>query len=176
MGSAIRECVGNACPYPRFVTINIPPANRQTTAVVKRSLNPIFQESTSTFDFPIYLSLAGVIGGRGIEGVVWDKDLMRKEYMGEFVVNLDQWFCGGPVNLWSDNLPMQAHELISSRRRQRVSGSVSLQIGFLPIPGLQPAESLIRVTKVYDSILQRSYVGGHFGVLGVPAVSGGSPR
>ena len=56
-----------------FVTLLVPPGSRHTTPVVKRSLDPVFPAAQSTFDFPIYLSLAAVIGGRGLEGVVWDK-------------------------------------------------------------------------------------------------------
>lgn len=55
------------------MTIIMPPATRFTTPVIKRSLNPTFPPGQSTFDFPIYLSLAGVIGGRGLEAVMWDK-------------------------------------------------------------------------------------------------------
>lgn len=35
---------------------------------------------------------------------------MRKEYMGEFDVGLDQWFAGRPVDLWSDALPVSCFE------------------------------------------------------------------
>lgn len=54
------------------------PANRQHTPVIKRSLNPVFPAASSTFDFPVYLSLAAVIGGRGLEAVVWDKVRTRQ--------------------------------------------------------------------------------------------------
>jgi hypothetical protein len=57
----------------RFVTLVVPPSGRSQTPVVKKSLNPSFPAESSTFDFPLYLSLAGVVGGRGIEGVIWDK-------------------------------------------------------------------------------------------------------
>ena len=57
----------------RFVSLVVPPSPRQSTPVIKRSLNPVFPKDSSTFDFPLYLSLAGVVGGRGLEGVVWDK-------------------------------------------------------------------------------------------------------
>lgn len=175
------------------------PATRFTTPVIKRSLNPTYPAESSTFDYPIYLSLAAVIGGRGLEGVVWDKvgaverwsglgantkDLMRKEYMGEFNVDVDQWFGGGPVQLWSENLPVraaarygadacqvQSFGLISSRRRRKVSGAVSLQIGFLPSAGSE-AESLKKATTIYETILSRAFLNGeHMSVLGVPAVS-----
>ena len=74
----------------------------------------MFPAEQSTFDFPLYLSLAGVIGGRGLEAVVWDKDLMRKEYMGELFVGVDQWFQNGAARLWHDDLP------VSSSRRSNV--------------------------------------------------------
>jgi len=57
----------------RFMTLVIPPSNKSQTPVVKKSLDPAFAPDTSTFDFPLYLSMAGVVGGRGIEGVMWDK-------------------------------------------------------------------------------------------------------
>ena len=104
----------------------MPPSGRYQTPVVKKSLNPTFPAESSTFDFPLYLSLAGVVGGRGIEGVVWDKvgsglnarsmiytahfqDLMRKEYMGEVAIPSLDWFNGADVKLWSEDLPVSRH-------------------------------------------------------------------
>lgn len=69
-----------------FVTLLVPPGSRHTTPVVKRSLNPVFPAAQSTFDFPIYLSLAAVIGGRGLEGVVWDK--VRRVRCGSLLTGL----------------------------------------------------------------------------------------
>lgn len=65
----------NSCKLKndRFVNLVLPPAFRHSTPVVKRSLNPNFPAETSTFEFPLYMSLAGVVGGRGLECVVWDK-------------------------------------------------------------------------------------------------------
>ena len=40
---------------------------------MKKTLEPAFPAESSTFDFPLYLSMASVVGGRGIEGVMWDK-------------------------------------------------------------------------------------------------------
>ena len=57
---------------------------------MKRTLNPVYSPKDATFDFPIYLSLADKIGV--IEIVVWDKDLLKKEYLGEVSVPLDDWF------------------------------------------------------------------------------------
>jgi hypothetical protein len=33
---------------------------------------------------------------------------MRKEYMGEMTVPFLEWFEGGDIKLWSDNLPVSA--------------------------------------------------------------------
>ena len=60
-------------PIFRFVSLVIPPSPRHSTPVIKKSLTPSFPAQDSTFDFPLYLSLAGLVGGRGLEGVVWDK-------------------------------------------------------------------------------------------------------
>jgi hypothetical protein len=51
----------------------LPPSTRNQTPVVKKSLNPSYPADGATFDYPIYLSLAGVVGARGLEAVVWDK-------------------------------------------------------------------------------------------------------
>lgn len=56
-----------------FVSLLLPPTDRQSTPHIKKTLNPTFPPETSTFDFPLYLSMAGVIGGRGLEAVMWDK-------------------------------------------------------------------------------------------------------
>lgn len=57
----------------RFITLVVPPSSRQSTPVIKKSLNPVYPPKDSTFDFPLYLSLASLVGGRGLEGVIWDK-------------------------------------------------------------------------------------------------------
>jgi phosphatidylserine decarboxylase len=43
-----------------------------------------------TFDFSIYLSLADKLGV--VELVVWDKDMLTKEYLSEVALPLDDWF------------------------------------------------------------------------------------
>jgi phosphatidylserine decarboxylase len=63
---------------------------RQQTPVAKRTLNPTYTTKDSTFDFPIYLSLADKLGV--VELVVWDKDMLSKEYLGEIALPLDDWF------------------------------------------------------------------------------------
>lgn len=65
----------------RFVSLLLPPSTRHQTPVIKKSLNPSFPADGSTFDYPIYLSLAGVVGARGLEGVVWDKVSCRSLFI-----------------------------------------------------------------------------------------------
>jgi phosphatidylserine decarboxylase len=43
-------------------------------------------------DFPTYLCLADELGVA--ELVVWDKDMLTKEYLGKVALPLDDWFKG----------------------------------------------------------------------------------
>ena len=63
---------------------------RYHTPVVRKTASPTFPEKESTFDFPIYLSLADKLGI--VELVVWDKDVLRKDYLGEASLSLENWF------------------------------------------------------------------------------------
>jgi len=85
-----------------FVVVSIL-NDRKQTPVVKRTLNPVYNAKDSTFDFPIYLSLADKIGV--IEIVVWDKDLLKKEYLGEVSLPLDDWFIDKKDNVYRFDQP-----------------------------------------------------------------------
>ena len=80
---------GTSDPFVVISVLN----TRQTTPVVKRSLNPTFAPKDATFDFPIYASLAEKLGA--VELVVWDKDIVSKDYLGEVAVLLEDWFADG---------------------------------------------------------------------------------
>jgi hypothetical protein len=67
---------------------------RHHTPVIKRSANPEYSFKDATFDFPIHLSLADRLGT--IEVVVWDKEnMIKKEYLGEVALPLEDWFKEG---------------------------------------------------------------------------------
>ena len=68
-------------------------SKRQQTPACKRTLNPVYAAKDATFDFPIYLSLAEKLGA--IELVIWDKDVLRKDYLGEVAIPLEDWFKDG---------------------------------------------------------------------------------
>lgn len=65
-------------------------STRHQTPVAKRTTNPTYPPKDATFDFPIYLSLADKLGV--VELVVWDKDMLTKDYLGEVALPLDAWF------------------------------------------------------------------------------------
>jgi phosphatidylserine decarboxylase len=64
---------------------------KYTTPVSKRTTHPVYAPEDATFDFPIYLSLADHLGV--LELVVWDKQTLTKEYLGEVSIPLEDWFC-----------------------------------------------------------------------------------
>ena len=80
---------GTSDPFIVISVLN----TRQNTAVVKRSLSPTYAPKDATFDFPIYASLAEKLGA--VELVVWDKDFVSKDYLGEVAVLLEDWFADG---------------------------------------------------------------------------------
>jgi phosphatidylserine decarboxylase len=92
---AIRKCLRaftlshNVTAPSSFVVVSVL-SNKQQTSVEKRTLNPVWPPKEATFDFPIYLSLAEKLGN--VELVIWDKDKLRKDYLGEVSIPLEDWF------------------------------------------------------------------------------------
>lgn len=141
------------CPSPicSFVVVSLL-NTRYHTPVSKRTPNPEYKDAI--FDFALYLSLADRLGT--LEIVVWDKDnVLRKEYLGEVALPLEDWFreeCGfgfydernkvlQPVffHLFlpcSRSQPLSV-ALVSSRATTHPSGFVQLKLGFVS-PPLQP--------------------------------------
>ena len=70
------------------------------TPVAKRTLNPTYNPKDATFDFPIYLSLADKLGV--VELVVWDKDMLKKDYLGEAWIPIEDWFRDGNAYAFDD--------------------------------------------------------------------------
>ena len=70
------------------------------TPVAKRTLNPTYNPKDATFDFPIYLSLADKLGV--VELVVWDKDVIKKDYLGEAWIPIEDWFRDGNAIPFND--------------------------------------------------------------------------
>ncbi|KDQ16140.1 hypothetical protein BOTBODRAFT_157427 [Botryobasidium botryosum FD-172 SS1] len=110
------------------------------TPVISRNLNPIYQPKDATFDFPIYSSVVEKIGAN-IEVIVWDKDVVGKDYLGEVSIPYNDWAAHsgrGPTSIsyldkgnstfWMD--------LVSTKEKKTASGSVHMKIGLA-----QPADN-----------------------------------
>ncbi|PPQ91990.1 hypothetical protein CVT25_004661 [Psilocybe cyanescens] len=62
--------------------------------VQRRTTNPMYAPAMVTFDFLLYLILVEHLGQGSVEAVVWDKDILGKEYLGKVVVRVEEWFGG----------------------------------------------------------------------------------
>jgi hypothetical protein len=72
------------------------------TPVIKKTLNPVYDEKDATFNVPVYLSIVERIGAT-VELVLWDKDFIGKDYLGEVSLPLNQWFeLNGGVRNYED--------------------------------------------------------------------------
>ena len=99
-----------------FVSVSVLGARFQTP-VCKRTLSPVFTAKDATFDFPIYPSLSEKLGA--LEFVVWDKDVLRKEYLGEFALPLDEWFRGNAFDF--EDLNNQVRRFLQSPETSEIS-------------------------------------------------------
>ena len=68
--------------------------------MAKKTLNPVYAAKEATFTFPIYLSLADKLGV--LELVAWDKDMLKKDYLGETSLQLESWFKDQPSKDFED--------------------------------------------------------------------------
>lgn len=68
---------------------------REKTPYIKATLDPVYPAKDATFEFPVYLSLVETMGA--LELVVWDKDIIGSEYLGELALPVQDWFPGQPL-------------------------------------------------------------------------------
>ncbi|GAA95764.1 uncharacterized protein L969DRAFT_15683 [Mixia osmundae IAM 14324] len=147
---------------------------RAESSVVRKSLNPVWGDASAcaalahqTADGhtaqPAVLVTAvhADLANQQIEIVMWDKDRVKKDYLGEVSLSADQWFeqasTQGPAILYddTDNHP-KWHRLTSSRRAASITGDVLVKIGFIaadPRNGPVPRE---HPTAGSDAILDTS--------------------
>lgn len=89
----------------------------------------------ATFDFPLHLSLADRLGA--LQVVVWDKDMLSKDYLGEVALGVDDWFpaqADKTAEMDWERVQERTFDLLSTRNKTPASGSVTLRIGFLRAP------------------------------------------
>ncbi|KAF7299266.1 Phosphatidylserine decarboxylase proenzyme 2 [Mycena indigotica] len=126
---------------------------RQHTSVAKKTLNPVFKDAT--WDFPIYLSTADTLGA--LELVLWDKDVIRKDYLGEACLPVDNWFDTRPKS-WDDpgNVPFTV-PLVSTRLGTPAQGTIRLRVGFVAPPpptARAPNQAAIDFDALYRNLVK----------------------
>ncbi|KAF5374521.1 hypothetical protein D9615_009031 [Tricholomella constricta] len=140
---------GHSDPFVVVSVLN----SRHQTPVAKRNVNPTYAPKDATWDFPLYLSLADRLGA--VEFVVWDKDIMGKDYMGEVAIPLDEWWGeeGRPFG-WDDpaNKPFTLN-LESTRANTLVTGAVHIKLGFV-----KPAQTQTKLEfdEIFGELVKRS--------------------
>lgn len=107
---------------------------------MKKNLNPTYTPKDATFDFPVFLSLADKLGV--LELVVWDKDVLKKDYLGEASLRLEDCFKGrGSFDF---------HEQSNTVRALLVSGAVlDTPPGLLDQLGVRP--TIYACDRLYPS-------------------------
>ncbi|TFY52202.1 hypothetical protein EVJ58_g10146, partial [Rhodofomes roseus] len=126
--------------------------DRHQTGVVKKTINPVYAPADATFDFPIYLSLADRLGV--VEFVVWDKDMLRKDYLGEANIPLEDWFRDGNAFAFDDaeNKPISA-PIVSTRVSIAAAGTIQFKLGFVSPADRQSAQDF---SELFSELVKRS--------------------
>ncbi|KAI9434949.1 C2 domain-containing protein [Lactarius indigo] len=110
-----------------FVVVSIWGKQFQTP-VCKRDLNPKYEPEDATFSFPIYDPLMHEPGT--LKFVVWDKDLIKNDYMGEYSLPVNQWFKGTAFAFDDPNNEPFSISLVSARSTKPVPGTMLIKVGF----------------------------------------------
>ncbi|KAH9007468.1 C2 domain-containing protein [Lactarius deliciosus] len=112
------------------------------TPVCRRNLNPEYKPKDATFDFPIYTSLADKLGT--LEFVVWDKDMIGKDFLGKYSLPVNQWFKGAFAFHETNNQDFSV-DLDSSPR-----GTLRIKVGFVHPPNSTSAPDFV---KTYNALI-----------------------
>ncbi|KAL0573319.1 phosphatidylserine decarboxylase [Marasmius crinis-equi] len=132
-----------------FVTVTLGHTKFQTPAI-SRTLNPIYDTKETTFDFPV-----GNGGLGALELVVWDKDLVGKDYLGEVALGPEDWF--DPQHLrplaWSAAETREAFSvpLMSTKDHTISQGEIKLKLGFANVEGKDEDFG-----KIYERLVRRT--------------------
>ncbi|KAJ7675176.1 phosphatidylserine decarboxylase-domain-containing protein [Mycena rosella] len=128
---------------------------RVHTPVAKKTLNPLYAAKDATWDLPVYLSAAEALGV--LELVVWDKDVLRKDYLGEAGIAVEDWFAGR-AKAWEDagNVPFHV-PVVSSRPGTPAQGAIQLRLGFVaPPPPTAQNQAAVDFEAVYRSLVKNA--------------------
>ncbi|KAJ7679384.1 C2 domain-containing protein, partial [Mycena polygramma] len=131
---------------------------RHHTPVAKKTVNPVYAPKDATWDFPIYLSVADKLGV--VELVVWDKDVIRKDYLGEAGVAVEDWFAASRPKAWDapGNVPFTV-PLVSSRPGTPAQGTIQLRLGFVAPPpptAHAPNQAQVDFDAIYRNLVKNT--------------------
>ncbi|KAF8268505.1 C2 domain-containing protein [Lactarius quietus] len=102
------------------------------TPVCKRNLNPIYKPQDATFEFPIHMSLVQKLGTLNLKFVVWDKDMIGKDFLGKNSLSVNEWFKGAAFSFDDpENEPILIG-LLSSCPTTMLYGTMRIKVGFVP--------------------------------------------
>ncbi|KZV90637.1 hypothetical protein EXIGLDRAFT_115009 [Exidia glandulosa HHB12029] len=144
---------------------------RFKTPVIQKNLNPLYNAKDATFDFPVYASVVEKIGSL-VEFVVWDKDLIGKDYLGEAGLTASDWFKhNGGLTALAFTAPNNTNFTLplNSSRKRDAKGRITLKLGFVNPPNLTPGSS--DMGDAYAELTRRSR-GGHSALLSAPPTQG----
>ncbi|KAF8072329.1 phosphatidylserine decarboxylase-domain-containing protein [Lyophyllum atratum] len=146
---AAKDRNGHSDPFVVVSVLN----TRHQTPVAKRNVNPTYVPKDSTWDFPLYLSLADKLGA--VELVVWDKDMVGKDYLGEVAIPLDEWWGDEGRSFGWDDPANKAFtvNLQSTRAGTAASGAVHVKMGFV-----KPSQSQTQLEfdEIFAELVKRS--------------------
>ncbi|KAJ7899839.1 phosphatidylserine decarboxylase-domain-containing protein [Mycena leptocephala] len=131
---------------------------RHHTPVAKKTVNPQYTPKDATWDFPIYLSVADKLGV--VELVVWDKDVIRKDYLGEAGIAVEDWFADARPKAWDapGNVPFTV-PLVSSRPGTPAQGTIQLRLGFVAPPpptAHAPNQAQVDFDAIYRNLVKNT--------------------
>ncbi|KAH9015672.1 C2 domain-containing protein [Lactarius pseudohatsudake] len=118
------------------------------TPVYKRNLNPVYEPTAATFDFPIYLSQVNILGT--LDFAVWDKDLLKDDFLGKYSLPVHQWFRGTAFAFNDPNNQPFSVRLASSHPAKPVCGTICFKVGLVHPPN---STSLPDFGKTYNALI-----------------------
>ncbi|KAH8983987.1 C2 domain-containing protein [Lactarius hatsudake] len=140
-----KDSNGKSDPY---VVVSLM-GKQSKTPVCKRNLNPVYEAKEATFDFPIYMSLVNKLST--LEFAVWDKDLIGKDFLGNYALPIDQWFNG---TAFAFNVPDNQDFAVDLKSSPH--GSMRIKIGFVPLNSTSQPD----FEKIYNALKSAVQVRG----------------
>ncbi|KAI9439592.1 C2 domain-containing protein [Lactarius indigo] len=115
---------------------------QSSTPVCKRNLNPVYELKDATFDFPICMNKLSAL-----EFVVWDKDLIKDDFLGKYSLPAHQWIRGTAFAF--DDRKNQA---FSVDLNSSPHGTMRIKVGFVHPPD---STSLPDFGKTYNTLISQ---------------------